>query len=98
MSVQEKMTALADQVRLLSGNMIRMGLDDLAQQTREVNTQVLEQTDLIGRIYQALQNVSGGTGTVFTSWSKGHLPVVFYGSASTGLEICRESAAYEIVN
>lgn len=99
MSVQEKLTALADQVRLLSGKMIRMGLDDMAEQTMEANVEVLQQGNLIRQIYLALQNVSGGSGSgMFTSGSNGELPVVFSGSASASFEICREAAACQVVD
>ena len=55
MSVNEKMTAIADEIRALSGTTEAMGLDAMATNVNGANTEVNSQTDLIGQIMTALE-------------------------------------------
>ena len=62
MSVNAKMTALADEVRTLSGATDTLGLDEMASHTNEANAEVGTQTDLIQQLKIALQGkVAGST-------------------------------------
>ena len=98
MSVQEKMTALANEIRELSGMTELLGLDAMAEQTAQANTQTALQMNLIVRIRDALKNVSGGTGDMFTSGASGHLPTVYRGYAVSTFEIRLESGAAGTIN
>lgn len=55
MSVNTKMTALADEVRTLSGATDKLGLDEMASHTNEANAEVGTQTDLIQQLKITLQ-------------------------------------------
>lgn len=55
MSVNEKMTAIANEVRTLSGVSDKLGLDEMASHTKDANTEVDTQKDLIHQIAEALQ-------------------------------------------
>lgn len=55
MSVNEKMTAIANEVRTLSGVSDKLGLDEMASHTKDANTEVDTQKDLIQQIAEALQ-------------------------------------------
>ena len=55
MSVNEKMTAIANQVRTLSGVDHKLGLDEMASHTKDANTEVDTQEVLIQQIANALQ-------------------------------------------
>ena len=64
MSVNAKMTALADEVRTLSGATDKLGLDKMASHTREANTEVSEQAEMIQQLKSILQGkAEGGTPT-----------------------------------
>lgn len=62
MSVNTKMTAIADKIRTLSGTTAAMGLDAMASNIENANTTIETQTDLMTQIKTALQGkgVSGG--------------------------------------
>lgn len=54
MSVNEKMTAIADEIRELSGTSEAMGLDAMATNLDDANTAVVSQSDLIMQIAETL--------------------------------------------
>lgn len=58
MSVNAKMTAIANEVRTLSGVADKLNLDDMASHTKDANTEVNTQEDLIEQIKTALQGKS----------------------------------------
>lgn len=58
MSVNEKMTAIANEVRSLSGVADKLNLDEMAAHTKDANTEVDTQEDLIQQIKTALQGKS----------------------------------------
>lgn len=60
MSVNSKMTALADEIRELSGTSEAMGLDDMATNVGEANTDVSTEADLIAQIATALEGKAAG--------------------------------------
>lgn len=62
MSVNEKMTAIADGVRTLSGESGKMGLDAMSEKIATANTVVDGQTDLIYQIKVALRGKAAGSG------------------------------------
>ena len=67
MSVNEKMTAIANEVRTLSGTFDKLNLDDMAFHTKDTNAEVETQEDLIQQITTALQGKSAvGTTEVWT--------------------------------
>lgn len=55
MSVYAKMTAIADEIRELSGETDKLGLDAMATKTGEANAEVATQGELISQIANALQ-------------------------------------------
>lgn len=58
MSVNEKMTAIANEVRTLSGATDKLSLDEMASHTKDANTEVATQEELIQQIKTALQGKS----------------------------------------
>jgi hypothetical protein len=60
MSVNSKMTALADEIRELSGTEETMGLDAMANHIGEANTDVATEAGLIEQIASALEGKAGG--------------------------------------
>lgn len=83
MSVNAKMTAIADEIRELSGTAEPMGLDAMAAHVGDANEEVAEQTELIEQIYLALEGKAMDGTPLFTSRAKGTLPKVYKGAAST---------------
>ena len=63
MSVNSKMTAIADRIRTLTGSSSTMGLDAMADQLGEANNEVSTQADLIEQILIALQGKASGGGS-----------------------------------
>lgn len=64
MSINSKMTAIADKIRELLGISGTMGLDDMATHIQDANDEVYSQADLIAQIKAVLdgKDVSGGSG------------------------------------
>ena len=65
MSVNEKMTALANGVREISGTTSKKGIEAMTSDVNNANTEISEQTDLIDQIVDAVNNLpeagSGGS-------------------------------------
>lgn len=61
MSVNSKMTAIADEIRELSGTEDAMGLDAMVEHIGSANTEVSSQADLLAQIQSALQGKAGGS-------------------------------------
>ena len=55
MSVSTKMTAIADEIRILSGTDETMGLDGMASNISEANEEILSQADLLTQLTAALE-------------------------------------------
>ena len=60
MSVNSKMTAIADEIRELSGTIETMGLDAMATHIGDANTEVDNQADLLAQAVAALEGKAGG--------------------------------------
>lgn len=55
MSVNTKMTAIADEIRTLSGTTVAMGLDAMATNIGNANSEIDSQADLLSQIVTALE-------------------------------------------
>jgi hypothetical protein len=64
MSVDSKMTALADEVRALSGTTTTKSIDAMTSDVNAANTEINEQLDLIAQISAALDNKAAGSSGV----------------------------------
>lgn len=62
-TVNEKMTAIADEVRTLSGTNDTMGLDAMASHVKTANEDVDEQTDLIAQIKTVANSLPEASGS-----------------------------------
>jgi len=60
MSINEKMTALADEIRELSGTTDTKSLDEMKVDVDAANTEITEQAELIAQITTALEGKAGG--------------------------------------
>lgn len=81
MGVQERMTALADQIRLLTGTGDLLSLGEMAKQTEEANGELSQQAELIQQIQAELDSLSGAGagGDLFSSRATGENPVFYRG-------------------
>lgn len=64
MSINSKMTALADEIRVLSGTTEAMGLDTMTEHIGDANTDVAAEASLIEQIASALEGKAGGSGGI----------------------------------
>ena len=60
MSVNEKMTAIADEIRELSGTTEAMGLDAMTSNLSNANTEIANQEELLAEIASALEGKAAG--------------------------------------
>lgn len=68
MNVNSKMTALADEIRELSGTEEAMGLDAMTNYVDEANTDVATEADLIEQISVALESKANGSRNGGIQW------------------------------
>lgn len=61
MSVNEKMTALADEIRELSGTTTSKSIDAMTSDVDAANTEIAEQVGLIAQIANALEGKAAGS-------------------------------------
>lgn len=73
MSVNEKMTAVAEGIRGLTGLSQKLGLDAMKDCLDSANGQSAAQADLIGQIKTALEGKAGGGSNVTISIRNGVL-------------------------
>ncbi len=62
MNVNSKMTALADEIRELSGTTTTKSIDEMTTDIGAANTEISEQMELIAQISTALENKAAGSG------------------------------------
>ena len=93
MSVNSKMTAIADQIRTLQGGTGKLGLDAMATQVGAANSTVTAQASLISQIASALEGKAGGRGSKVASGTLSQSKYYsesdnryHYGGALTGLD------------
>ena len=67
MSINSKMTALADEIRELSGTTSTKSIDAMTTDIGAANTEINEQSDLIAQITAALETKSGASNDIFMS-------------------------------
>ena len=63
MSVNSKMTAIADEIRELSGTTGTMGLDAMATNVGEANDEIGTQADVLAQVVAALEGKAAGGGS-----------------------------------
>jgi hypothetical protein len=63
-TVNEKMTALADEIRELSGTTTKKSIDAMTSDVDAANTEISEQMELIAQISTALEGKAGGGGGI----------------------------------
>lgn len=71
-TVNEKMTALADEVRELSGTTTVKSINTMTTDINAANIEIAEQTELLEQIATALENKTaggGGSGGAIETWS-----------------------------
>lgn len=83
MSVNSKMTAIADEIRELSGTTGTMGLDDMANYISEANDDVCTEANLIAQIAEALNGKASGGGNTQTA-----IIVLLIDDPAGGGEVC----------
>jgi hypothetical protein len=64
MSINSKMTALADEIRELSGTTTKKSIDTMTSDINTANTEITEQSELIEQIVTALEGKAGGSGGI----------------------------------
>lgn len=81
----ESLTAIADEIRELSGTTGTMGLDTMATHVRNANDEISSQSDLLAQIQTALEGKAAGgasidtwTGTINVSSPLGAGSIVLY--------------------
>lgn len=66
-NVNSKMTALANEIRKLSGTTTSKSIDEMTSDVDAANTEISEQTDLLAQIVTALEGKAGGGGVTLPS-------------------------------
>ena len=63
-TVNEKLTAIADEVREISGTTDELSLDDMANKVSDANDVIVNQNIIIGQINSAFEGVAGNKATI----------------------------------
>lgn len=101
MSVNSKMTALADEIRTLSGTAEVLGIDAMASNVKNANNEIITQTDLITQIQNVVDNLpdsGNGNSGISIETCIGEIDVVNISDLGTKLCYLDKNLIFQQIN